>query len=272
MFLLTPLWVFSSRLSLRPGGFLVLVALCVFPAFSGCWRQERARSAEGGELPSVMLWAWQRPEDLRFVDPGEIGVAPLVGIAVLSGDRALVYPRLNPLSLPEGAVVLPVVRIELDRTNPPSLSENQRRDLIENLWELLALDGGVPRLQVDFDAPLSARPFYRKLLENLRQSMGPAAFLSTTALASWCMEDRWLGDLPVNEVVPMVFDMGRDGQAVRSFLEREGQFAEPACRAAIGIAVKEPLPGTPPVGRSYLFSRQPWTLEILGTVTRGAQE
>ena len=226
----------------------------------------------GEDMPSVMLWAWQRPEDLRFIDPGEIGVAPLVGVAVLSGDRALVYPRLNPLSLPEGAVLLPVVRIELDWTDPPSFSEEQRRALIENLLSLLASDGGVSRLQLDFDAPLSARPWYRKLLEDLRQSVGPAAFLSMTALASWCMEDCWLGDLPVDEVVPMVFDMGRDGQAVRSFLQREGQFAEPACRAAIGIAAREPLPRTQPVGRSYLFSCRPWTLEILGTVTRGAQE
>jgi len=271
VFLLIPVWPFLKRLSLRSGGFLVLAAFCVFPDLAGCRRQEGAQSAAGEDIPSVILWAWQRPEDLRFIDTGEIGVAPLVGVAVLSGDRALVYPRLNPLSLPEGAVVLPVVRIELDRTEPPSFSEEQRRALIENLWELLASDGGVSRLQVDFDAPLSARPWYRKLLEDLRQSMGPTAFLSMTALASWCMEDCWLGDLPVDEVVPMVFDMGLDGQAVRSFLKREGQFAELACRAAIGIAAREPLPRTPAVRRSYLFSRRPWTLEILETGTGGVQ-
>ena len=32
------------------------------------------RAAALARLPQVMLWAWERPEDLRFVDPRTTGV------------------------------------------------------------------------------------------------------------------------------------------------------------------------------------------------------
>ena len=50
------------------------------------------------DLPRVILWAWERPEDLRFINPQEIGVAFLAETIILRGDRAIIRPRLQPLA------------------------------------------------------------------------------------------------------------------------------------------------------------------------------
>src|SRR5687767_16011817 len=70
--------------------------------------------------PAVILWAWERPEDLTFIDPQKTGVAFLAKTITLRGDKVLVRPRLQPLTLPEGAKTIAVVRIETDRSDSPS--------------------------------------------------------------------------------------------------------------------------------------------------------
>jgi hypothetical protein len=72
-----------------------------------------------------------------------------------------------------------------------------------------ALVAGVEGLQVDFDASRSQRPLYRRLITKLRRDGAIKVPITMTALASWCMGDRWIMDLPVDGAVVMLFQMGQ---------------------------------------------------------------
>ncbi|MGA9623571.1 MAG: hypothetical protein WBQ65_03810, partial [Bryobacteraceae bacterium] len=63
-------------------------------------------------FPHVFLWAWERPENLEFLDPRTTGVAFLARTVCLGGGTVSVRPRLNPLRYPPGATLMAVVRVE----------------------------------------------------------------------------------------------------------------------------------------------------------------
>lgn len=69
-------------------------------------------------FPKIILWAWERPEELRFIDPREVGVAFLARTIFLKGETIIVRPRLQPLSVPDQTALMAVVRIESDRFDP----------------------------------------------------------------------------------------------------------------------------------------------------------
>jgi hypothetical protein len=52
-------------------------------------------------FPHIILWAWERPEVLDFIDPDAVGVAFLAGTLSLSDEHVSVRPRLQPLSVPK---------------------------------------------------------------------------------------------------------------------------------------------------------------------------
>src|SRR5258706_9169230 len=74
--------------------------------------------------PALTLWAWERPEDLTFIDPKKTAVAYLAKTIFLRGQGVVTKPRLQPLSIPAGTTVIPVARIESDRETPPTLSDD----------------------------------------------------------------------------------------------------------------------------------------------------
>ena len=74
------------------------------------------------ELPRLMLWAWERPEDLRGADPRTAGVAFLARTLYLSGDNVGVRPRLQPLRVAAGTPLVAVVRIETTLGKTPTYS------------------------------------------------------------------------------------------------------------------------------------------------------
>jgi hypothetical protein len=78
-----------------------------------------------------------------------------------------------------------------------------------------------------------------------------------TALASWCDGDRWMADLPVDEIVPMFYRLGPDDAAMREHLSRGHDLAR-ECRTAHGYITNEPITPPPTPRRAYLFSPQPW--------------
>jgi Protein of unknown function (DUF3142) len=121
---------------------------------------------------------------------------------------------------------------------------------------------GIQALQVDFDATVSQRIFYREVLHQLRRQLPASTPLSITALASWCIFDDWLAGLPVDEVVPMVFRMGADQHRVRRYLAEE-DFRAAACRHSMGISTDEPLPPLRPGRRLYVFHPHAWRLEAM---------
>ena len=220
---------------------MILAALC-------------ACNSEPPPPDTIVLWAWERPEDLRFLEPGEAEVAVLAATIRLRGDRADTHPRSVPMQVQPGVPVTAVVRIEMGEG--ATLDERQRARTAGWIREIAQRPQYVG-LQIDFDAPKSARPFYQALLDDLRPDFPR---LTMTALASWCLEeDSWVRNQPVDEVTPMLFRMGPGAAGMLARLEREERFPEQRCRTSIGIATDEPLRWRPGASRLYAFHPRAWT-------------
>jgi hypothetical protein len=224
------------RKSWRAAG---LAALCVW---CGC---QRARDPLPG-FPRLVLWVWERPERLEFLDPHAVGVAFLARTISWREGRIASEPRRQPLHVPPGTALMAVVRLESHGEPLPDLTAVSR-DILD-----AAAIPGVRALQVDFDARRSEREWYARLLRELRRGLKPSMPLTITALASWCQGDGWVRGLPVDDAVPMLFRMGAG--------EPRGahEFRVAECRSSFGIATDE-LPADLPAGRRlYVFHPRAW--------------
>ena len=222
--------------------------------------QNRNRLDENG-FPQTVLWAWERPEDLEFLDPRQFAVAFLAQTLVLKGDEVMFQPRHQPLKVRPELKLMAVTRIESRKVTgaPSALSASQRERCVELILKSRELKN-VSAIQIDFDAANSERGFYRRLLQDLRERLPDNVPLSITALASFCVGDRWLDDLPIDEAVPMIFRMGADDQTIKSFLAYGKDFHEPICRRSYGIAVDEPVKiSFDHSRRRYVFNVRAWT-------------
>ena len=224
-------------------GLVMAIALLLLHAASSL-RPHPADPLPG--FPHVFLWAWEEPENLQFLDPHTAGVAFLARTVCLRGGAVSVRPRLQPLRYTPGAVLTAVVRVEpQDSQLPP----------VEQTAAAIAEAATIPdirALQVDFDATLSQRPYYRELLADVRRRVPVSMPLSMTALTSWCESDGWIAGLPVVEAVPMLFRMGPGERPARSF--------RPAlCQSSAGVSLDELLREPPSAARLYLFNPRPWT-------------
>lgn len=206
--------------------------------------------------PAIILWAWERPEDLTFIDPEKTGVAFLAKTIYLRGDKVVVKPRQQPLKVSPKTSVVTVIRIETDRRDIPTLSSEQ----VQQTAREILTSARSPVVQIDFDATVSERDFYRALLQQVRLNLPVKTALSITALASWCAGDDWLRDLPVDEAVPMLFRLGVDQRQFQRRLETGQPFESRMCQNSAGVSTDEPV--TPPaVDRLYIFSPEPWSKE-----------
>lgn len=220
----------------------------------------RDRTAEN-KFPKVILWAWERPEDLQFLDPERFGVAFLAQTLELQGDEVVFRPRRQPLKVGPEIKLIAVTRIESRKTTgkSASLSADQRAQLVSLVVRTLELKN-VSAIQIDFDAVRSERTFYRELLQDLRQQLPDNVPLSMTALASFCIGDPWIKDLPVDEAVPMIFRMGADNNSIRSLLASGKDFRDPLCRRSYGVAADEPVAmNFDSTRRLYVFNVRSWT-------------
>lgn len=232
---------------------VVLILLAGVIVASSCTRPGRREL----DLPGLMLWAWQRPEDLSFIDTRTTGVAYLAGtIRIATSGYETLEPRLQPLSLPRGAAVLAVIRIE----SAPVHGAVNSAVLVHYLKEMAKAPGN-RGLQIDFDARNSERALYRTLLSSLNSGLNMP--VSVTALASWCAGDPWLDHEAIAEAVPMFFRMG-EGE------NREMRIASEACRSSIGLSTDEPWPLRRPAGlkRIYLFNSRAWNRETYARAVR----
>ncbi len=210
-------------------------------------------SAQG---PRVILWAWERPENLRFLNPQQAEVSFLAATVELTQSGFSVRPRRQPLYLPPGLRPRATVRIEMRQGGSLAhVAPELRQRLVERLVTT-ARTVKAAALQLDFDARESETEAYLTLLGELRGRMPPGLPLSITALASWCGPDSWLARAPVDEVVPQLFRMGPEDvwhyeRALRGFA--------PPCAHSVGLALDEWR--APPASAStvYLFNPRPWS-------------
>jgi Protein of unknown function (DUF3142) len=208
-------------------------------------------------LPPVILWAWERPEELDLLDPHKAGVAFLAKTVNLRGSQTVIKPRLQPLKLAAGVKLVAVIRIESDRNQSPQLTPSQLETTTCEIVGLSKLPS-VTAVQIDFDATVSQRQFYRALLWRVRNDLPPSIPLSITALASWCAGDNWISDLPIDEAVPMLFRMGVDRQQFESRLKSGQAFESLPCQNSAGVSTDEPITA-PAVMRLYIFNPKPWS-------------
>lgn len=192
--------------------------------------------------PKLVLWSWYGENDLRFLKDSGIGVAYLALSLRLEGrDNVVPSPREIPLRTAPNTWLMAVIRLDYDADDArwkPAFSDRQRQLAVRMIAEIASLTHA-QGIQVDFDAPQSAYPFYRQLLQEVRRRLGSDVFLSMTALVSWCETPKsWLAGLPVDEIVPMAFHMGQASAAVTTRLARGGTFAYPGCRNSIGVQLE----------------------------------
>jgi hypothetical protein len=218
-----------------------------------------------------MLWSWFGDDDFRPLADAGIGIA-YRGLSLTLEGRNEVFPdpRTVPVRIPAKTYQMLVVRIDYssEGARRPSFSQRQRQLAAQMVAEIADL-GRPQAVQIDFDAPRTARPFYRQLLGELRERLGPDVFLSVTALVSWCdTEQSWLSGLPVDEIVPMAFSMGQATAAITTLLQRGGQLGFPGCRGSIGVQLGgefRPRKGQ----RAYFFpGPQRWSPEAVSSARR----
>jgi hypothetical protein len=200
------------------------------------------------QFPRTVVWAWERPEKLDFIDPREVGVAFLARTIYIRDGMVSVRPRLQPLVVAPGTAIMAVVRIESQ--GAPSASRAEVEHAILEATELR----GVRALQIDYDAKKSERDFYREVLVDLHRVLPSSMPLSITALASWCESDNWIANLPVAEAVPMLFRMG-----VGEAYHPGEDFRPGVCRSSVGVSTDEPLPEFPRGRRVYIFHPRSWS-------------
>ena len=238
----------------------LIVTTAALSFFISCKKTETRNRFDENQFPKRILWAWERPEDLEFVDSHKFAVAFLAQTLVLKNDDVEYKPRRQPLKVKPDTRLIAVTRIESQKTTgtPTTLSATQRQKLLDLVLKTTTLSN-VAAIQIDFDAVRSEREFYRSLLQDLRQKLPDNVPLSMTALASFCVGDRWLDDLPVDEAVPMIFRMGADSKTIRTYLTSGNDFREPICRRSYGVALDEPIEtNLPRTRRKYVFNARSW--------------
>lgn len=213
------------------------------------------------EMPKKIVWAWERYEDVRFLDPNEFGVAFLAQTIFLEKDRVTPGRRRQPLDVNPGTYLIAVTRIETNKDTflRPTFDAAMVERTASLIRDTLSLPG-IKAIQLDFDAVGSERSFYRSLMLEVREQLPPGTPLTMTALASWCASDAWFNDLPVDEAIPMVFVMGADSDKIRNFLRNGNDWKEPLCRGSYGVSVNEgfdfPMKED---RRMYYFKNSSWT-------------
>jgi hypothetical protein len=211
-----------------------------------------------------MLWAWERPEHLSFLDSSKTGVAYLAETIYPTESGYFVRPRFQPLELPANVYLEAVVRIETDRKREWNLSDPDMDTLAKEIAKATSKPN-ISALQIDFDARQSERPFYRQLLKKVRALVPTQMPLTITALSSWCMGDQWLHGLPVDGVVPMLFSMGRGEKEALDFIKASDESRLSYFHKCVGLSINDSKWSAVLAdrikladARIYFFSTRPW--------------
>lgn len=234
----------------------------------GCAAKNQVNPALSNLMPQMVLWALERPEDLRFLDEKQFGVAFLAQTLTLESDDVRFTPRRQPLEINPGTYLIAVTRIETNKNSRPAYSAEQRNKLVTLIKNTLDLPD-VKAVQIDFDAVVSEREFYRRMMSELKKHLPVNVLLTMTSLASWCTGDAWFNDFPVDEAVPMAFQMGADTEKIKRFLANGNDWNEPLCRGSYGISIDEPLNVELRMGRRiYYFKKEAWDKNDLALLNK----
>ncbi|MCA9610827.1 MAG: DUF3142 domain-containing protein [Myxococcales bacterium] len=216
--------------------------------------EEPSASGPTADEPRVILWVWHGEQDLRGL-PSDVGVAYLARtVTARLGAPTITMPRRSALWLDPDTARTAVVHVEVRRGATLAAAA----DHVLRAAESASREEGVREVQIDFDCPRSMRADYAVLLAGLRARLPRAQRLSITALGSWCASDRWLADVDVDRVVPMLFGPGHEAGLLHRARASGEPLREPRCRDAIGVREGDP-PLTPTPRTLFVFPRSRWT-------------
>lgn len=239
---------------------LILILLTLLSLSSSCGAFRSKNIDPEKNIPPHILWAWERPEDLKFIDRKKFGVAFLEQTLKVNSSEVIHVPRRQPLRVESKTYLIAVTRIETERGSIIRESDSGQivSEIVSRIVKSSKLEN-VKGVQIDFDAVESERGLYQKIIREVKQKLGPGSSLSITALASWCAYDTWLKDLPIDEAIPMLFDLGADRKQITSFLKNGEDWNEPLCRKSYGLSVNQPINlALKESRRRYYFNSRSW--------------
>lgn len=286
------------RICLRTGNTLVSTAAAVSLSAAFVFSfNAQAHRLQVSTPAKITVWAWERDEDLSYIEPSKISVAYFAGTIYVRGSSVRFRPRTQKLKLPKAANAFPVFRIESIRGDghmAAKLGEHSQNSLvpsneaagfvaktIASQVRKLARSGSpvnTELVQVDFDALEDERAFYKSLLRNLRNELSPATKISVTSLASWLLADKWMEPGCADEAVAMLFSIGPGKREVLSLLDKRALNSGAGIPISVGISASEPATNKVlfksdirrKIRNLYIFSSRPWTESRLRAITSEA--
>lgn len=209
----------------------------------------------------IIVWVWERPENLYFLKDKNVSFAYLSGTVTKTNNELVYYPRRQPLRIPDNRQTISVVRIE-DKSEKHEFNDKDLEEITSFIVKSCLEKESNISCQIDFDATESQTDFYKKLVVKVREKLPKEIKLSLTALVSWCTNDEsWFKDLPVDEVVPMFFRLGKDENVYWQKIEEGNLKLNSICQNAVGISTDENMPNKiylkdKPI---YIFNNEYWT-------------
>lgn len=185
-------WQGDTRLALAWAAVAVLLAAGVLAlGFGARAASERAIAASQADVAASLArgvaWIWPDSNGPRSADAK---AAPYTEAAVLVESLVLRARgierggRTQPLRVPAGVRILPVLHIEAAEDAPAALTPAQRDAIVAAARRHAAVAAaGAGVLQLDFEAPARQREAYRDLVAGIRQALPAQVRLSVTALA-----------------------------------------------------------------------------------------
>jgi hypothetical protein len=252
-------------------GVLLLVAAGLASAIVHRDRDASNRRGDHSEVNASIergvAWIW--PDSNGPQGDPDAAAPPYLEAAVLSESLVLRAVgvehggRTQPLVLPEGVRLLPVVHVEAAADAPAVLTPSHRAAVVQAVRRQAGTAAaGAGALQLDFEAPPRQREAYVQLIGEIRKAMPANVRLSVTALAHWCVQGDWLDRLPVDEVVPMLYRLGPQAAQWRQrFAQPDDRLARRCRGPALGFATNEPPPPTllARASRPYWFDESAWS-------------
>jgi hypothetical protein len=146
---------------------LIMIAVAAAPCAE--------KGAEKHAPPQLMLWSWDAEDDFRPLLAGhDMGVAYLgLSLSFEGQNDVNAAPRRVPVRIAPETYQMLVIRFDYRPDARPAVafSQKQRQLAVKMIAEMTAL--AKPKaLQIDFDAPRSARLFYRQVLSDIRERVG----------------------------------------------------------------------------------------------------
>lgn len=249
---------------------LVLAAAGAFAWFGSHRGQDLRGRASPAQVASSLAggtaWIWPAsngPLSAQDDTASYREAAVLVESLVLRGDGVERGGRTQPLALPAGVRVVPVVHVESAPGTPAGFTPAQSEAVVAAVRRHARLaTAGAGVLQLDFEAPARQREAYRELVARVREALPAGLRLSVTALAHWCTQGDWLDRLPVDEVVPMLYRLGpRADDWLRRFVQDDTGLARRCRGPALGFATNDPPPPAllARTARPYWFDESAWS-------------